>query len=832
MTLDNAIAHLYHFCTSVHNDRYSDPRPTFSIQRVKAGSIKAKVSLSTSIHPSVRYAFSKDEWQSLRMARKDAAFEACLQLHSYGLLNDNLLPLLDKVNNNPDTTCASIMSALIPVYQTIDSWGQLREAHLSHCGYTWNSAILSVDAFGMEYIKVIVILPIQVAPLQSIRLYWNESITFTVNMTPLGISYISQSALDLAKNTTAAILGSLYEPRISGDDDDYLTYLYPVSSTDIKELNSSTRSATEIYKTMGGGKKFFLQRCFGIVHERCRFGTRRVFQGFHVSQNTGSFKNEAICEYSNNTTVFIRTKRFPKKRNFLDPVTVDESNKPLEDKFINVNHCVTETIPLPYTVLASLIPSIYYCLGGRMLAQQLHNELLSQLGFRSLSLILAATTASSASAYLNYQRLEFFGDCILKYCTSLQIMAQNPSWPESYLTDAKAKVVSNDNLAKVSLRLKLSRYTITKGLKGVKWRPPRIKNTAMNSSTYDDQTLQSSKVQADVVEAIIGATFVECGLPKVVDLLGLLFSEETWLKHEDAHKWIYEEVPDKVILNNQERVLEKMIGYRFRKGLLLREAITHASLASSEELTSLSYERLEFLGDAVLDQIVSDIIFTHKLPKAHNLMHSIRTAVVSTAFLSFICIEYSPNEFYNETCRSTHEDDVDKAGVQYTTSHIWQCMRHASSAISSAQQETIKRHKDIRLEILDCLKQGKFYPWHLLSHIRASKFFADIIESILGAIYIDSKGSLVKCLEFLEKIGVTKYLRQILKSNVDCLHPKEKLGILACSKKVKYDVEKKGEVYRCQIYLDNKKLGELKESSTKADAEVQAAWNIIEQWNL
>lgn len=54
------------------------------------------------------------------------------------------------------------------------------------------------------------------------------------------------------------------------------------------------------------------------------------------------------------------------------------------------------------------------------------------------------------------------------------------------------------------------------------------------------------------------------------------------------------------------------IGYRFRNWALLDEALTHASLKLKKP-SSDSYERLEFIGDAVLGIVITKWIFlTHE----------------------------------------------------------------------------------------------------------------------------------------------------------------------------------------------------------------------------
>ena len=60
--------------------------------------------------------------------------------------------------------------------------------------------------------------------------------------------------------------------------------------------------------------------------------------------------------------------------------------------------------------------------------------------------------------------------------------------------------------------------------------------------------------------------------------------------------------------------LETVIGYKFRQEGLLRQALTHSSYANEKHMKKLSdNERLEFLGDSVLEVVSSDFLY-HKYP--------------------------------------------------------------------------------------------------------------------------------------------------------------------------------------------------------------------------
>ncbi len=64
--------------------------------------------------------------------------------------------------------------------------------------------------------------------------------------------------------------------------------------------------------------------------------------------------------------------------------------------------------------------------------------------------------------------------------------------------------------------------------------------------------------------------------------------------------------------------LEKVIGYEFRQKGLLRQALTHSSFANEKHMKKLSdNERLEFLGDAVLEVVSSEFLYRNypKLPE-------------------------------------------------------------------------------------------------------------------------------------------------------------------------------------------------------------------------
>ena len=80
--------------------------------------------------------------------------------------------------------------------------------------------------------------------------------------------------------------------------------------------------------------------------------------------------------------------------------------------------------------------------------------------------------------------------------------------------------------------------------------------------------------------------------------------------------------------------LESRILYKFRNPLLLAEALTHPSLAYESNRPHFDNQRLEFLGDAVLQLVVTEILFRSfpEFPEGH--LTKLRSRLVSRQALA------------------------------------------------------------------------------------------------------------------------------------------------------------------------------------------------------
>jgi ribonuclease-3 len=78
---------------------------------------------------------------------------------------------------------------------------------------------------------------------------------------------------------------------------------------------------------------------------------------------------------------------------------------------------------------------------------------------------------------------------------------------------------------------------------------------------------------------------------------------------------------------------QRNIGYEFTDVDLLKTALTHSSFVAENEGVE-SYERFEFLGDAVLELLTTDLIFGLMPAAAEGAMTKVRASVVDVVTLA------------------------------------------------------------------------------------------------------------------------------------------------------------------------------------------------------
>ena len=92
-------------------------------------------------------------------------------------------------------------------------------------------------------------------------------------------------------------------------------------------------------------------------------------------------------------------------------------------------------------------------------------------------------------------------------------------------------------------------------------------------------------------------------------------------------------------MDKAERWLAKTLDYEFKDAELLRRALTHRSA------TKKNYERLEFLGDAVLDFVASEAVYNARPNASEGDLSKLRASLVKDDSLAELALSLGLGEY-------------------------------------------------------------------------------------------------------------------------------------------------------------------------------------------
>ncbi|XP_061400920.1 endoribonuclease Dcr-1 [Musca vetustissima] len=252
------------------------------------------------------------------------------------------------------------------------------------------------------------------------------------------------------------------------------------------------------------------------------------------------------------------------------------------------------------------------------------------------------------------------------------------------------------------------------------------------------------KSVADCVEALIGAYLIECGLrgallfmawlgirvipyervpydpskPRIpgstlpdsdnmITVYGSWSPPKSPLLHYTPNA---EEALDALLQGYEE--FEASLGYKFRDRSYLLQAMTHASYTPNR-LTDC-YQRLEFLGDAVLDYLITRHLYEDPRQHSPGALTDLRSALVNNTIFASLAVRHGFHKYF----------------------------RHLSPGLN----EVIDRFVRIQTENGHSISE----EYYLLSEeecddaedVEVPKALGDVFESVAGAIFLDSNMSL------------------------------------------------------------------------------------------
>lgn len=99
-------------------------------------------------------------------------------------------------------------------------------------------------------------------------------------------------------------------------------------------------------------------------------------------------------------------------------------------------------------------------------------------------------------------------------------------------------------------------------------------------------------------------------------------------------------------MNRRLEELEEVIGYQFQDKQKLTHAMTHSSYANEHHMDKLMCnERLEFLGDAVLELVSSEFLYQKNVKSQEGELTKVRASMVCEPTLAFCAGELRLGEF-------------------------------------------------------------------------------------------------------------------------------------------------------------------------------------------
>ncbi|XP_046830662.1 ribonuclease 3 isoform X1 [Vespa crabro] len=233
------------------------------------------------------------------------------------------------------------------------------------------------------------------------------------------------------------------------------------------------------------------------------------------------------------------------------------------------------------------------------------------------------------SSIAHNERLEFLGDAVVEFLTSIHLFHMFPDLEEGGLATYRAAIVQNQHLAVLAKKLNLEEYMLY----------------AHGSDLCHDLELRHA--MANCFEALMGSLFLDGG----IEVADRIFGETLFKDEEDLAKiWVnypkhplqeQEPTGDRQWIPSFELLqkltkFEESIGIEFSHIRLLARAFTDRSIGYTN-LTLGSNQRLEFLGDTVLQLIVSEYLYKF-FPEHHEgHLSLLRSSLVNNKTQAVVC---------------------------------------------------------------------------------------------------------------------------------------------------------------------------------------------------
>lgn len=489
--------------------------------------------------------------------------------------------------------------------------------------------------------------------------------------------------------------------------------------------------------------------------------------------------------------------------------------------FLPPELCFVHPLPGSLVRSAQRLPSIMRRVESMLLAVQLKDVINYPV---PAAKILEALTAASCQETFCYERAELLGDAYLKWVVSRFLFLKYPQKHEGQLTRMRQQMVSNMVLYQSALCKGLQSYIQADRFAPSRWAAPGVlpvfdEDTKETESSlfdherpfsetapgndrhgdgYDDDEMEdgelesdsssyrvlSSKTLADVVEALIGVYYVEGGKNAANHLMKWIGIQVEFDPEDIVCETGPCNVPESILRSVNFDTLEGALNIKFNNRGLLIEAITHASRPSSGVSC---YQRLEFVGDAVLDHLI-------------------------TRHLFFTYTDLPPGRLTDLRAAAVNNENFARVAVKHKL-HIH--LRHGSSALE-------KQIRDFVKEVQDELSKPGFNSFGL-GDCKAPKVLGDIVESIAGAIFLDSGRDTAVVWKVFQPL-----LHPMVTPETLPMHPVRELQE-RCQQQaegLEYKATRSGNLATVEVFIDGVQIG-IAQNPQKKMAQKLAARNAL-----
>ena len=799
LTTDNSRQHLDHFSATLHRRTGKlETSPIYVCSGTHGHNLFCEVVLPISLPQALQTTRSLFPWRTETAAKKDAAFEAYKKLWRAGLVNDHLLPpKLEKCRDRADEEARDSVNE-VPL--AFDPWG-LSMQNLQ-AGHDLFAHEIVLEGPKQRIPDLYLLLPQALVQTISSELFTSSSCKSLAHIHPVGdvFNVTHAQAIGVTKCLFAASLARRL-PHLTSDEAHLPYYLVPsLQPPEIEEW-------LLVAETLCPLKEFPVKEGETYTLKRGNENTPYLYS---------AEETRAASQWSDEDE--IQVTKLSRRLDFSKAAgEICDRHRSLR-----VCDCTVSGTPSAYVTLIAFIPTIMHQVELALRTQAAASETqLKSIGFEDLRLVQAALTAPGANGKDDFQRLEYLGDSLLKFHSTVNVFCNHPLAPESQLSLRRDDLLTNKRLQKATMDLGLDRYLSTKAFVGHEWTLAKI-----GLETNTTRKI-SSKTLADIIESLIGAAYMDInsGDEKVLRALSLFLPEITWRSPAADIADLPATETKQLSWNDRLSHVQAIIGHHFDNNLLLAEALTHSAVQSAVP----SYERLEFLGDAVIDIIVKEALHKSKHEFSEGEMHSRAIALVNQDILAFLATKNGVDIEENvvEVDVRTQQPVVSKV-VKRRCLHDFM-VRLGSEEMTRQRNELMEGFTQAHEKIETSLQQGKIYAWSDVYGLASPKWCSDVFESIIGAVFVDSGGRLDTVRGVLDTLGFMHLLHKAVEEKeMDFRQPVRKMREWYAEKGMKVKIETQrlkgeGKQWRCRVKIEGEVKAMVKECGCEAEAQTRCA---------